>query len=162
MIPYWLILYASVEFLNTTTYYHQLKAKQLNLFFTIIIALITFNRTRHFVIPSTIEWTVNTVEHLLFCSVAIIHFTIYYYLCFPQKIKSIQLAYAAALLFNLVGFMNEYYQNFMENRPVFELRWGSWIDISINVIGSVIYLIVRITKPNSFFTISPPNRSDKF
>jgi VanZ family protein len=46
--------------------------------------------------------------------------------------------------FNVIGFLNEYFQNFYQQQPIFNLKETNIKDIIINVIGSSLVVILSL------------------
>ncbi len=61
------------------------------------------------------------------------------------KQHSIKKFIASAFVFNCIGFVNELYQNLARHKPVFAFNFGSKLDLLVNVIGSLLFILISIS-----------------
>jgi VanZ family protein len=90
-------------------------------------------------------YNLNSLEHILFAIV--ISLLIYYYILFYNQKNKINPILLSVFLFNSIGIINEFFQNYFQGKLVFFLDDFSIKDLIANVIGSMFFiLIIRFLK----------------
>lgn len=142
LMPYWSAMILSLEILNRHERYRSQRFLGLyNWIFVGYLILVVTDRTRRFHVALSIEWTFNSVMHILFGLV--VCFKISQYLTvFDIKINK-RLLYIA-LIFNVIGILNEFLQNVMSQRETFVLIPDAQKDLVMNVIGTMVFMGVEI------------------
>jgi hypothetical protein len=140
-----IFFYISFESLNQNANYLSLKRHDLyNWIFIFFLAFITWVRTRSFPFSESIEFHLNTAEHLFFAITVCVLVTVYLQLFGVLKANTIQNLVLVLVVFNLIGVVNEWVQNYFREVEVFTLDQSNIKDIVINAIGSVLFLIGSI------------------
>ena len=141
LLPYWSAMLVSLEILNhNKRYLQQIHYKLYNLFFIGYTMLVVWDRTRTYHVGAVIEWSFNSLMHILFG--VIVCFKISQYLVvFDKHIKHRTLF--IALFFNVLGVFNEYLQNFMSQRALFVFTPDSQKDMLMNVVGTLVFIGVE-------------------
>lgn len=124
------------------------KASQV--FFALFVSYVLFVRAHLCGFSLTTEYNLNTVEHLLFAFV--ICLMIYYYCTFFGNIKHFISILVSVIIFNFIGLINEFFQNYFQVKPIFTLDEFSFKDLIVNVLGTLVF-IVLITLFKMKFTI---------
>ena len=148
---YHLILYIGInqillEVLNAQPLYKTHPYKWFNLIFW-SYELVLVERLRHFKMHPLAEWWLNNLEHIFFAIV--IGFILYLFLAiFWLKKDSQRLlrAILVAVLFNAIGVINEWNQNYMAHRPVFAFIDDSIKDLKMNLIGTSIFFLTAFCR----------------
>jgi len=139
LLYYWVVLLLIAVYMYTRPKFSNKRNSFLNAFMLLYVAFITWERTRHYKFSPTPELIVNDVEHILFAwLICLIIFTL---LALKQ---SLALAFVKRLVitiivFNLVGLVNEFFQNIIGGRQLFVLIPDSIKDIIMNVYGAVLF-----------------------
>ena len=112
--------------------------------FLSFLGFIVFVRIDIFNFSKSIDYHLNSLEHLFFAFV--ICLTLYVYMQIFNLISSkfylnLLLVFIAS---NGIGFLNEYFQNFYQQQPIFNLKETNIKDIIINVIGSSLVVILSL------------------
>ena len=138
LMPYWAAMMLSLEILNRQErYVNQPNFRVYNWFFIGYLALVVVDRTRKFHLNEAFEWSFNSLMHILFG--LIVCFKISQYMTvFDVLIKNRTLY--IALIFNVIGVLNEFLQNTMNGRQLFELIADSQKDLVMNVVGTLIFI----------------------
>lgn len=142
LILYWVALVMSVEFLNTRELYKH-RSKSYTLLFFLYLLFITIIRTIGTSTDQLIVYTVNVFEHLLFALLISFKLGLYLGLLTPfQQGKEMNKYCMSAILFNVVGFVNEVYQNVAKGNHPFVFSFGSKLDLIVNVAGSLFFVLI--------------------
>lgn len=145
LLIYELLFYLSFEYLNSNSNYLKIKShKFYNWLFLSFLGFIIFVRIDIFNFTNIIDYHLNSLEHLFFAFV--ICLTLYVYMQIFNLISSkfylnLLVVFVA---FNGIGFLNEYFQNFYQQKPIFYLEETNIKDIIINVIGSSLVVILSL------------------
>ena len=141
LLPYWSAMLVSLEILNhNKRYLQQVHYRLYNAFFIGYTMLVVWDRTRTYHVGEAIEWSFNSLMHILFG--LIVCFKISQYLViFDKHIKHRTLF--IALCFNVLGVFNEYLQNFMSQRDLFVLIPDARKDMGMNVIGTLVFIAIE-------------------
>ena len=142
LMPYWTAMMLSLEILNRDERYrNQRFFRFYNLLFMSYLILVVADRTRKFHVLYSIEWTFNSLMHILFGLV--VCFKISQYLTVFDIKMNKRLLYIA-LIFNIIGVLNEFLQNMMGQREVLVLIPDAQKDLVMNVIGTMVFMGVEI------------------
>lgn len=87
-----------------------------------------------------INYNLNTVEHLFFALV--ICLLIFFYINFFYKKRLKYPLLLSGLIFNIIGIINEFFQNYFNGEPIFILDAFSVKDIIANVLGTLIFIVI--------------------
>ena len=141
LLPYWLAMMVSLEILNRNKrYLNQPFYRFYNVLFMSYLILVVGDRTRSFRLGETVEWSFNSLMHILFG--LIVCFKISQYLtAFDFKLN--KRIFYIALIFNVLGVLNEFLQNLMGARPMFVLIPDAQKDLMMNVVGTLIFVSVE-------------------
>lgn len=133
-----------LEILNSNARYKSHPYKWYNAIF-LSYELVLLERLRHFKMNPLAEWWLNNLEHICFALVIgfIFYILIAIYWLKDDK-QRLQRGLVVAIVFNAVGFINEWNQNRQAGRPVFQLIEDSVKDLKMNLIGTSILLIAII------------------
>jgi len=158
LLSYVIVMHTSIEVLNQRDIY----LKKRSLIFNVVFwsyELVLLERLRSFHFSAGFEWTLNSIEHLLFAFVICIK--VYFYLeAFPLRgsVRKFRNVLFAILFFSALGILNEYFQNLLNKRSLFILEADSLKDITMNCIGAAIFFLTAFTrlvitnrKPNLYF-----------
>jgi hypothetical protein len=148
---YHLILYIAInqvllEVLNAQPLYKTHSYKLYNLIFW-TYELVLVERLRHFKMNDLTEWWLNNLEHIFFAIV--ISFMVYLFLAiFWLKKDSQRLlrAVMVAIIFNAIGLINEWNQNYIGRRPMFVFIPDSIKDLKMNLIGTSIFFLTVLCR----------------
>lgn len=114
--------------------------KTTQVFFTLFVSYVLFVRAHMCGFSLTTEDNLNTVEHLLFAFV--ISLMIYYYCIFFGKVKHSISVVISVVIFNFIGLINEFFQNYFQGKPVFVLDEFSIKDLIVNVLGTLVFILL--------------------
>jgi hypothetical protein len=148
---YYLILYVVInqillEVLNAQTLYKQHPYKWFNLIFW-AYELVLVERLRHFKMHPLAKWWLNNLEHIFFAIV--ISFMVYLFLAIfwlKKKSQRIPRAIMVAIIFNVIGLINEWNQNNMAHRSIFVFIEDSIKDLWMNLIGTTIFFLTVLCR----------------
>lgn len=148
---YYLITYVAInqvllEILNRQPLYRTHPYKWFNLMFW-TYELVLVERLRHFKMHPTAEWWLNSLEHVFFALV--ISFMIYLFLAMlwlKKDSQRLQRAIWVAVIFNAIGLVNEWNQNYIAHRPVFVFIPDSIKDLQMNLIGTTILFLTCLCR----------------
>ncbi len=140
LLPYWSTMVVSLEILNRQkTYIAQRYHPFFNVLFVAYLIMVVVDRSRTYKVHFRIEWCINSMMHILFAM--IVCFKISQYLTvFAIKTKYRNLY--IALLFNILGVLNEFLQNAMCNRALFILIPDAQKDLVMNIVGTGAFLMM--------------------
>jgi hypothetical protein len=138
LLPYWSAMMLSLEILNRQSLYlNQPNFRIYNWFFIGYLVLVVVDRTRKIHLNEAFEWSFNSMMHILFG--LIVCFKISQYLrVFNVQIKNRTLS--IALIFNVIGVLNEFMQNMMCQRATFILIPDAQKDLMMNVVGTLVFM----------------------
>lgn len=139
LLYYWVVLLLIAVFMYTRPQFKNRHNSFLKIFMLLYVAFITWERTRHYKFAPTPELIINDAEHILFAwLICLIIFNL-----LALK-RSPALTFAKKLIitviaFNVVGVLNEFFQNTIGHRPLFVMIPDSVKDIIMNVYGAVLF-----------------------
>ena len=142
---YWVALVITVSYLNSHSTYLQKHYKLFNTLFLLYLLFVVWERTRHYQFSPWIELQINNSEHIFFglmiCFIASLVLQLP-----PFTIRSFFVRLLlSVLLFNGIGFINEWFQNRIYNRPMFILIPDSVKDLRMNLWGTLVFVLVSLT-----------------
>lgn len=145
LLIYELFFYLSFEYLNSNPSYLKLKFHKvynnLFLFFLLFIVLV---RSKLFTFSEAVHYHLNSLEHLYFALIICLIISIYIQIFqFPLKTRFQKLLFIF-IAFNSIGFLNEFFQNFFLQTPIFILNTTDIKDLIINVVGSTIFILIAM------------------
>lgn len=145
LLAYLSLYYLSFEYLNSNKKYLGMRVcKTYNWLFVIYPVFILLVRGRLFNFTETTIYHLNTAEHLFFAFLVCLLISIYMQLFnFLAHKKLLRLSTVFVLL-NLIGIINEYFQNFYHKFPIFHLEQDDLKDMTINLIGSLLFVLVSL------------------
>lgn len=146
LLYYVFAMHGSIEFLNKQSLYLNHAYKLYNFIFW-SYELVLLERIRTFKFSIKTEWLINNAEHIAFG--LIICLKIYIYLAvllWKNTADRWKRVIAVILIFNLIGFINEYFQNVLSNRALFLLIPDSVKDIQMNLIGTNIFFLTALCR----------------
>lgn len=132
---YQVVLAACVEFLNLNIKYTSQGGHYWNLFYLIYLFFITSERGKWLPFEGPWKEYINIAEHLLF---AIVVYSLLYFIelkfsLFKNNIYKLVCIFFA---FNIIGVLNEIFQNVMSKRVWWVMVLDSQKDIMVNMFGS--------------------------
>lgn len=143
LLAYISIYYLSFEYLNSNKKYLELAAHSIyNWLFIAYLAFIVFVRGHLFHFSAMADYNLNTAEHLFFafliCQTMLVYMEIFNLLPGKYILK----LFTVFGLLNLIGILNEYFQNCYHHFPIFKLESDDLKDLMINLIGTSLFVIV--------------------
>lgn len=145
LLMYSSLFYISFEYLNQNDNYLALKKHNVyNWIFILFLAFIVWVRTRSFSFSESTEFHLNSAEHLFFAITICILVTVYLQIFGILKKNSIRNLLLVLVVFNCIGVVNEYVQNYFRHLEVFILDQNNRKDILINLIGSTLFFMGSI------------------
>ena len=145
LLLYISLFYISFEILNFNKNYKRLEKKELyNFFFIFSAGFVIAIRSKFFLFSESVTYSINTLEHLLFAMVLCTLISLYlnlFKISFKNKIIRISFI---AILFNVLGLINEFYQNYLMGNEMFQLEDYSIKDLWVNVSGTFLYIVSSI------------------
>jgi hypothetical protein len=140
LLVYILVMYLSIEFLNSRKeYIEQRFFKFFNIVFIGYQIFICLERIRKFKWDISIEFILNSAEHILFALVICFKISQYMRLRVFPVLSLRQRFWITILLFNTIGLFNEIWQNGIWNRALFVFIPDSISDLKMNLIGTLIF-----------------------
>jgi hypothetical protein len=141
---YWTALVLTVSYLNSHKAFLQQRFKLYNTLFFLYLLFVVWERTRQYQFSPPVELAINNLEHILF-GIMICFITSLVLRLPPFTIHSFfRRLVLSVLIFNSIGFINEWFQNWLYGRPVFTLIPDSLKDLRMNVWGTVIFVLMSI------------------
>lgn len=140
------IFYASFEYLNQNEKYSALKRHHsYNWLFIAFLAFIVVVRIRLFHDSETIEYHLNTLEHLFFAIIICLVINVYFLIFNIMQKNAVLKIMSVFVVFNLIGIVNEYFQNYFQPENQFYiLKENNLKDIVINLLGSTFFLLASV------------------
>ncbi len=141
---YFLLLYAAVfylsyEYLNSNKSYlantRQTFYNWLFIFFLLFVVLV---RSKWFFNSPNMNYNLNIAEHFFFAFIVCLTLSIYFQILTYKNIRLKSLL-LIVLVFNIIGLLNECFQNFFQSKALFILEQEDLKDIVVNIGGSVLY-----------------------
>jgi|GEM_PF-1565963 len=141
---YWGALVLTVTYLNSVPQYLQQPYKRYNAVFLSYLSFVVWERTRHYGFYVPVEYWINNLEHIFF-GLMICFITSLVLSLPPFNVKhfSIRLL-LSVLIFNCIGFINEWFQNTLQHRPILTLIPDSQKDIKMNLLGTTAFILLAI------------------
>jgi hypothetical protein len=141
LLPYWLAMVVSLEILNRQkNYLAQRYYRIFNTLFVGYLISVVVDRSRIFRLRYRWEWCINSGMHILFALIVCFKIS-QYMMVFNIKTKHRNLY--IALIFNILGLLNEFLQNAMCQRDILFLIPDAQKDLVMNMIGTVAFLMIN-------------------
>jgi Fe2+ transport system protein B len=129
----------SIEYLNHhTRYLSNRYHRYFNAVFIGYLIAVIWDRTRKIHYRFSYEWHFNSVMHIVFALVICLKISIYVSLF---KVTSKYKNFFIALIFNVLGLVNEFFQNILCQRSFFILIADAKKDLLMNGVGTLLFLI---------------------
>lgn len=142
MLLYWLVLLACLEWLNTRQFY--LKTwRSLNWFFTGYLYFILLIRAFPWTWNAHFREAVNIAEHLLFAMLVCTLLFLGSLALYP-RISLYKRIIGAYCCFNIIGIINEVYQNIIVGRLASVFISDSLKDIAVNLLGGLLAALILL------------------
>jgi hypothetical protein len=110
------------------------------LIFTFFVGYVLFIRTSIWSFSELTNYNLNTIEHVLFALV--ICFLIFYYISFFSNIRMFHAILWSAIIFNSIGLINEFFQNYFQGKLLFILDELSIKDLIVNGLGTLVFIVI--------------------
>lgn len=145
LLAYVSIYYCSFEYLNSNKKYLEISSYKIyNWLFIAYLAFIVFVRSGLFHFTVLANYNLNTAEHLFFafliCQTIAIYMQLFNFLSDNYLLKLITIF----AFLNVIGIINEYFQNFYHQLPLFFLEKDDVKDLTINLIGSSLFVLASL------------------
>lgn len=145
LLAYVSIYYISFEYLNSNKKYKEMDYHRIyNWLYIAYLAFIVFVRGKLFHFSEDVEYHLNTAEHLFFmfliCQTVLIYIEIFNILRGKYLFRLV----IVFISLNLIGILNEYFQNFFTQLPLFILEENDLKDLKINLIGSTLFVVTML------------------
>lgn len=145
LLAYISVYYVSFEYLNSNKKYKEMDAHRIyNWLYVAYLAFIAFVRGGLFHFPETVNYHLNTAEHLFFmfliCQTVLIYMEVFNVLRENYLFR----LFAVFAALNLIGILNEYFQNLYTRLPLFILEENDLKDLKINLIGLSLFFITML------------------
>ncbi len=145
MLIYELVYYLSFEYLNSNEKYRRLESyKTYNWLFIAYMAFEVAVRTHVFKLNARMDYHVNTAEHLFFTFLISMSISIYLHFFNLLEENRLLKLLTVFVILNIIGVLNEFFQNFYQHEPLFVLEGNDLKDLVVNVIGSSLFVIVSL------------------
>ena len=139
------VMHLSLEILNSRSKYLSRRFKIYNsIFWCYELVLLKRLRTSYF--SEQTEFLINCAEHILFGVIICLKIYIYTVVFSKRKITLTKRAIITVLIFNIIGLINEIFQNYISNRSLFIFIEESIKDIKMNLGGSFIFLLFLLCR----------------
>ena len=145
LLIYETVYYLSFEYLNSNSKYREIdEYRAYNWLFISYLAFEVLVRAHLFHFTKTIDYNINTSEHLFFTF--LISLSISIYMQFFKLLSGNRLLklIAVFVILNLIGLINEYFQNFYQGLPFFNFEADDIKDMTINLIGSSFFVMISL------------------
>jgi hypothetical protein len=144
LLYYWAALVTFVAFLNSRVKYKQQPYKWLNLLFYLYMLFIVWERTRGYKFSETTELVINDAEHILFAVTISLLVALAIILTRKRGYIPVKTIVLTVIIFNVLGVVNECFQNILGNRPVFVFIPDSQKDMLMNIGGTVVFVLLAL------------------
>lgn len=140
------IFFVSIEVLLLKKSWTETKKFKISqLLFTVFVSYVLVARATILGFSKETNYNLNTIEHILFALV--ICLMLFYYILFYGNKKKSPSILVISILFNFIGLINEFFQNYYQGKPVFILEDSSIKDLIANILGTLLFLcLVSIFK----------------
>jgi hypothetical protein len=140
-----ILYYLSFEYLNLNAKYLKMPShKNYNWFFISFVVFVVLVRADIFGFSDTVDYHFNTAEHLFFSGVMCLMILVYLQIFkLISRYKLMKLLVVFAIL-NLLGLVNEFFQNLFQERPFFSIEGNDIKDMIVNLIGSSLFVTVSL------------------
>ncbi|HNP34038.1 MAG TPA: hypothetical protein PKN96_12165 [Flavobacterium sp.] len=146
MLPaYELLFYLSFEYLNSNPKYLKISFyKVYNWLFLAFVTLIVLVRLNLYDFSAAVDYHINTVEHLSFAFAICLTLSVYMQLFDIAPNRKLLKFIIVFIIFNGLGFFNEFFENIFQQRPFFSIEGNDIKDLIVNLIGSSSFIIISM------------------
>ena len=145
LLIYELVYYLSFEYLNSNSKYRKINGYKIyNWLFVSYLAFEVLVRAHLFHFTKTIDYNINTTEHLFFTFLISLSISIYMQFFNLLSENRLLKLIAVFVVLNLIGLINEFFQNFFQRQPIFYLNADDSKDMIINLIGSSLFVVLSL------------------
>lgn len=138
-----ILYYLSFEYLNSNKKYINLPLyNRYNWLFISFVVFVVVVRSDLFGFSDSVDYHINTAEHLYFCVVLCLMILIYLELFNQFSQNRILKLIVVFFILNLLGLLNEFFQNLFQLRPFFSIEGNDIKDMIVNFIGSFLFVII--------------------
>lgn len=141
LIWYWTALLIIVIILNLLKDYKKYAAIA-NLFFFCYIVFITWERTRQYKFSHDAEYMLNNAEHILFAVIVCLIAALFIKILLIPSASFIKTLLLSVVVFNIIGIVNEYFQNIINHRSFGILTDDSQKDLLMNISGTALFVVI--------------------
>jgi VanZ family protein len=113
--------------------------KYSQLFFIGFVAYFLFVRSFIWGFSDMVNYHLNSIEHLLFALV--VSLMILYHFLFFTHIRIKFAIWISIFIFNGIGLINEFFQNYFQGKAIFYLESFSVKDLLVNLFGTLLFLL---------------------
>jgi hypothetical protein len=128
---------------NTSKRKNNFEYQFFKLFSYFFVLFVLFVRSEFIQFSKTINYFLNTLEHLFFALV-VCFFMNFIVFSFNKSLLFIKRLFFVVIAFNIIGLLNELFQNYFQDKALFSINIYSLNDIIVNLIGSVVFVIILI------------------
>lgn len=145
LLIYESVYYLSFEYLNSKPEYRKIKAHKIyNWLYIAYLAFEVLVRAQLFEFGERIDYHINSVEHLFFTFLISLTISIYLGLFKLLPHKYLLKLVTVFIILNIIGLINEYFQNLYQLQPLFSLDAADIKDLVINLIGSSLFVVFSL------------------
>jgi hypothetical protein len=126
---------------NITKRKNSFEYQFLKLFSCFFVLFVLFVRSEFFQFSKPINYFLNTLEHLFF-GLFVCFFMNFIVFSWNKSLIFIKRVFFVVIVFNCIGLLNEFFQNYIQNKALLLLNDYSLNDITVNLIGSFIYVLL--------------------
>lgn len=140
ILYYYPVMFLSLEYLNTNKQYiSAYNYKLLNTIFVAYVSFICIDRGRAYKFYDGIEIIINSIEHMLFGFIICIKMAVYYSIIKSKSTLQKKERLGIVIVFNIFGFLNEFFQNWYKHQSLWQLSFDSRKDIFMNITGTLLF-----------------------
>ena len=140
-----ILYYLSFEHLNSNAKYLKMPSYKIyNWLFISFVVFVVLVRADLFGFSDTIAFHINTAEHLYFSGVMCLMLLIYMQLFNLASNNLLMRLTVVFVILNLLGLINEFFQNLFQERPFFSIEGNDIKDMIVNLVGSSLFVIISL------------------
>jgi hypothetical protein len=140
-----IVFYLSFEYLNKNTKYLRMPSYRIyNWLFVVFVGFVVLVRSDIFGLSKRIDYHINTLEHLFFSAILCLTTSIYlkvFNILSDSLLKRLIIVFA---IFNLIGLLNEFFQNLYQDRPFLSIEGNDIKDSIVNIVGSSMFVLISM------------------
>lgn len=157
-LAYLWAMWISAEYLNNNkTFIKHKQHQSYNFIFWLFTVFVIVNRSRSVAFSPALEEFVNICEHFFYALVIGIKLHVYFRLLLRKFVRRPILWIFTSL--NVIGFINEIFQNWLRHRPLLEFIADSKKDMLVNFVGSLVFVLVVVVMRRRNKLFSPNSTS---